>query len=175
MLHLIPASLHRLAYRIAHALRKCWWRIARPRLYGVRVLAIDPEGRVLLVRHSYGSGRWSPPGGGMRKGEDACVAGLRELREETGCTIDGIYEIAVVEERLHGTANVVRIVGGPVVGTPHANLREIVETRFCALDALPEAMPPYLRAGLPGWITAATIADRPAPAAPPVPPPEPTG
>lgn len=175
MLRLIPAPLHRLGYRIAHALRKRWWRIARPRLYGVRVLAIDAQGRVLLVRHSYGSGRWLPPGGGMHPGENACAAGLRELLEETGCTIDGIREIAQVEEPLYGAPNVVRIVGGAIVGTPRPNLREIVETRFFAPDALPEAMPPYLRADLPGWITAATVADRPAPEPLPAPPPTPTG
>lgn len=171
MFHLIPAPLHRLAYRFAHSLRKTWWRTARPTIYGVRVLALDAEGRVLLVRHSYGSRQWSPPGGGMRRRENACAAGLRELREETGCAIEGIHEIARTQEPLHGATNVVRIVGGPIVGTPRPNQREIVEARFFAPDALPERMPPRLRAYLPAWVKAATAADRPAPAAPPAPPP----
>lgn len=60
------------------------WRLFRPRLDGVRVLAIDSTGRVLLVRHSYGTPRWMAPGGGLRPGEDPILAAGRELAEETG-------------------------------------------------------------------------------------------
>ena len=74
MLHLIPAPAHRTVLRIAHGLRLRWWRMRKPRLAGCRVLALDREDRVLLVRHSYGSGKWMPPGGGLTRGEDALAA-----------------------------------------------------------------------------------------------------
>lgn len=175
MLHLIPAPLHRLAYRLAHALRKRWWRIARPRVTGCRMLAFDAEGRVLLVRHSYGSGKWMAPSGGMKPGEDPCDAARHELREEVNCTIDPMREIARVEEPLSGATNVVHIVAGPIQGTPKPNMREIVEARFFAPDALPQDMPAPLRAALPAWIRAATAADRPPPAPHPAHPPAQTG
>lgn len=40
------------------------------------------KGRLLLVRER-GAKHWSLPGGGMKKGEDAVAAAIRELDEET--------------------------------------------------------------------------------------------
>ena len=179
MLHLIPKPLHRLAYRLAHGLRKRWWRIARSRLTGCRVLAFDGEGRVLLVRHSYGSGRWMFPGGGVAKGEDPAAAAARELLEETGCRLAAPLAVARIEEVLHGSVNVVHIFAGQAAGTPRVDHREIVEARFFAPDALPEDMPAALRDGASEWIRAAK-AGRPAPPfpsldSPPPPSPAPTG
>ena len=53
----------------------------------VHVVALTPEDEVVLVRQfRAGSGRDSLeiPGGLVEPGEDPCVAGARELREETG-------------------------------------------------------------------------------------------
>lgn len=53
----------------------------------VHVIAVTPERQVVLVRQfRVGSGEDSleTPGGLVEEGEDPCVAGARELREETG-------------------------------------------------------------------------------------------
>ncbi len=53
----------------------------------VHVIAVTPEKQVVLVRQfRAGSGEDSleTPGGLVEPGEDPCVAGARELREETG-------------------------------------------------------------------------------------------
>lgn len=174
MLRLIPPPLHRLAYRLAHGLRTRWWRLARPRLNGCRVLALDEASRVLLVRHSYGSGRWMLPGGGIARGEDPVAAAARELREETGCRLDAPRLLDRFEEPLHGAVNVVHLVAGHVAGEPAVDGREIVDAGFFAPGALPADIPAPLRECLPGWLTAAT-AGRPAPPAPVLfPPPSPT-
>lgn len=178
MLHLIPAPLHRAGYRLAHALRKRWWRIRKPRLVGCRVLAFDAEGRVLLVRHSYGTGKWMPPGGGIGRGETPVAAAVRELREETGCSLHEASQIALVEEGLHGTGNLVHVIAGRGEGRLAPDGREVIEAAFFAMDDLPDFMPLRLRSSLPEWVKAAK-ADRPAdPDRPPVPlpalPPEPT-
>lgn len=54
-----------------------------------RVLLLDPDDRVLLMRYDDGppNGRhWSTPGGGAEPGEDYEAAARRELAEETGWT-----------------------------------------------------------------------------------------
>jgi ADP-ribose pyrophosphatase YjhB (NUDIX family) len=52
-----------------------------------RVILLDPDDRVLLMRYDDGppNGRhWSTPGGGVEAGEEYRAAALRELAEETG-------------------------------------------------------------------------------------------
>lgn len=154
MLRLIPPVLHRMSLRFAHAARKRWWRLRRPRLNGCRVLAFDGARRILLIRHSYGSGQWMPPGGGIGRGETPLAAALRELREETGCALDGAVEVAQVTESLHGAGNRVHVVAGRTDDGPVADRREVMEARFFAPDALPADMPAGLRADIPGWIRA---------------------
>lgn len=58
-----------------------------PQRLAGRVIAIDPEGRVLLFFYDDPppKGRhWSTPGGGVEDGEDFHAAARRELSEETG-------------------------------------------------------------------------------------------
>jgi ADP-ribose pyrophosphatase YjhB (NUDIX family) len=58
----------------------------RTRLAG-RVIVLDPEDRVLLMRYDDGPPNgvhWSTPGGGLNPGEDFAAGAARELAEETG-------------------------------------------------------------------------------------------
>lgn len=52
-----------------------------------RVILLDPDDRVLLMRYDDGppnGSHWSTPGGGLNAGEEYPAAALRELEEETG-------------------------------------------------------------------------------------------
>ena len=55
---------------------------------GVRGVAIDGEGRVLLVKHTYVHGWWLP-GGGVERGQTVEAAIVREMREEAGLIVEG--------------------------------------------------------------------------------------
>ncbi len=116
-----------------------WQKLTRPLTVGVRALAVDGEGRVLLVRHSYLPG-WHLPGGRVDKGETACAAAIRELREETGLT-------AMVPPRLLGLYGRFRHGGSDHVavyvvehwtGTPQPDGLEVAEAGFFALGRLPD-------------------------------------
>lgn len=72
-----------------------------PQRRAARVLLLDPQDRVLLMRYDDPppEGRhWSTPGGGLNPGEDYPEAALRELAEETGWT-----DIALAGEVLEQT------------------------------------------------------------------------
>lgn len=65
-----------------------WSRLTRGKTLGVRGVAVDGDGRVLLVKHTYLAGWWLP-GGGVDRGETTQAAVVRELREEGGLIARG--------------------------------------------------------------------------------------
>lgn len=152
MLRLIPAPLHRLGLRAAHGVRRRWWRLAQVRLQGSRVLAFDARGRLLLVRHSYGSSSWMLPGGGIARREDPLAAALRELAEETGLTLADPRCLAALDEPLYGTVNRVHLVTGRAEGVLAIDGREIIAAAFFAPHSLPADLSPALMRELPGWL-----------------------
>ena len=155
MLHLITAPLHRLGLRLAHAVRKRWWRVAKVTLRGCRVMAFDADGRVLLIRHSYGSGNWMLPGGGIGRGEVPLAAAQRELREETGCVLDQPRCLARIDEPLYGTLNQVYLVSGTARGTLRCDGREVIEAAFFAPETLPADLSPALAVQFESWLALA--------------------
>lgn len=63
---------------------------------GAAAAIFDEDGRILLVRHSYGRLNWELPGGVAESGESPERTALREVAEETGLTVvpervTGIY------------------------------------------------------------------------------------
>jgi ADP-ribose pyrophosphatase YjhB (NUDIX family) len=60
-----------------------------PERLAARVVLLDPDHRVLLMRYDDGppnGSHWTTPGGGLNQGEDFRAGALRELAEETGWT-----------------------------------------------------------------------------------------
>lgn len=129
------------AIRIGHPLRKLYWRIAKPEGHGVKVMAFDEEGRLLLVRHSYGrSDLWMLPGGAIDKGEEADAAAIRELKEETALDADGLTLFAHYLNNLEGKRDHVTLFTCTVKGAHRIDEQEIIEARFFALHALPDTI-----------------------------------
>ena len=152
MLARLPAPLHRLALKLAHALRLAWWSVRRPELHGCNVIASDRQGRVLLVRHSYQSpGKWMLPGGGMARGERAEVAAERELLEEAGCRLAEARCFAVEVVGLAGASNHIHLVAGVTADEPRPDLREILAAEFFRVDALPDTITNTARARIERW------------------------
>ena len=115
-------------------------------------MAFDADGRVLLIRHSYGSGSWMLPGGGIGRDETPLAAAMRELREETGCALLDPRCLTRIDEPLYGTTNQVFLVSGTASGTLRCDGREVIEARFFAPDALPPGLSPALAARFDAWL-----------------------
>lgn len=131
--------------RVADWRARVLWRLGAlwraPITLGVRLMVLDEDERILLVRHTY-TGGWHMPGGGVDPGETAAEAALREVREETGLTLEGtpnlfgLYLNKPLGARDHVALFVLR--GVPVQNSalvPQAG--EIAAARFAPLSDLP--------------------------------------
>lgn len=127
---------------------RAWWRFNRGMTLGVRGVATDADGRVLLIRHTYIDG-WFLPGGGVESGEIALESLRREMAEEAGvamrrATLLGVYSNAPGFRNDH--VLVYRIDDWSPTAPDAAG--EIAERGFFALDALPEGVSKGTRARL---------------------------
>lgn len=115
-------------------------------LPGVFAVIFDDQGRILCVRHNYGDGRWSLPGGGLEDGETVVEALKREVREETGLDVEPDRVIASYSGPEPGRQSLVircKVTGGELI----ASNGEIAEVRFFGQDQLPASLGPSGRVG----------------------------
>lgn len=132
------SPLRRALEPLIRPLFHAWWRVSRGMTLGVRGIATDAEGRVLLIRHTYVEG-WFLPGGGVERGEVAHEALAREMAEEGGvepiapAVLLGVYSNAPRFPDDH--VLVYRVTDWRACAT--ASEGEIAERGFFPLDALP--------------------------------------
>jgi ADP-ribose pyrophosphatase YjhB (NUDIX family) len=116
---------------------------------GVRGVACDAEGRVLLVRHTYMSG-WHLPGGGVERGETCEHAMRKEFAEEAGLRVEpGALTLASIHlNRSFAGDHVLVYRAAAWTPCPPDSAGEIAERGFFAPDRLPEGTRPHVRARL---------------------------
>lgn len=116
-----------------------WSRMSRGMTLGVRGVAVDAEGRVLLVKHTYLAGWWLP-GGGVDRGETTQAAVIRELREEAGLIAKGEPRLLSVHsnERFFPGDHVLVFRIDAFDLTERTSHGEIAEIGWFHPDALPE-------------------------------------
>jgi len=91
-------ALYRTAYRCAYQMMRVYWAVLHPQAHGALV-ALWQNDKILLVQNSYARYR-SLPGGYVRRHENGRDAAVRELREETGLSVDA-SELRVALDKHH--------------------------------------------------------------------------
>lgn len=116
-------------------------RMAARTTLGVRALVFDPDGRVLLLRHTYVPG-WYFPGGGVEANETAAEAAEREILEETAVVLVEPPRLVSMHLniRVSPRDHVAFFVGRTEAATARARTGEIAEVGFFAPGALPEGV-----------------------------------
>lgn len=115
--------------------------LLRPRLsLGARLVALDDQGRVFLVKHSYVPGFYLP-GGAVELDETVADAALREAHEEGGLefpnlpVLFNIYRSTKAGRRDHIVLFVVR--DATRSPTAKSSFPEIIDAGFYPADDLP--------------------------------------
>lgn len=135
----LPTPVLRVAYRYGHHLARGYWRIRRPAVFGVKALLRDEQGRILLVRHTYGDrDAWGLPGGGRHGDEPAEHTATREVREEVGVEVTAWISLGeIYSEALHKRDTVTVLLGDWPGGELLLQDSELAEAAWFASDALP--------------------------------------
>jgi len=128
---------------------------------GVHVV-LERAGRILLMRRAgtgFFDGLYSLPGGHVEEGESLRATAVREMREELGIDLESAaFEVIGVVHRRSDTNRIdFFLCASDWSGEPHiAEPQRCDDLRWCAPDALPETVVPYIREALaagPGpWI-----------------------
>lgn len=100
-------------FKFASSIRKLYWRLARPRTFGVKAVIARPgqPNQCLVVQHSYGSkNAWNFPGGGYRPSQETPAAAVqRELREELGVGCRAVSKLGEYWTNAEGKQDTVSI------------------------------------------------------------------
>lgn len=139
-----PGLSERMISRLMHL----YWRFSRGLTLGVRGMAIDANGRIFLIKHSYVPG-WHLPGGGVEPHESMREALDREMMEEGNIEflreprLFGVYHNRNTSGRDHVALFVTEMFTQNMPPQPNA---EIISHGFFARDALPADTTPGTRA-----------------------------
>lgn len=140
------AALGRLSHKAITPFMKLYMSEKHVR---ARVLILNEEKEVLLVRSWLGHQKWTLPGGGIRRSETPAEAASREVHEETGMRIpaDHLRELGSFpnESILKYTYTIACYVVEVAKREPHiARHRrlEMLDMAWFKLDALPKDASP---------------------------------
>lgn len=125
---------------------------------GVRVIILDENDKMLMVRHHHDDKDiWMVPGGGIEAGESSAEAAAREVKEETGLDVEIgrlIWHVEEVSERGQRFVNffIARVSGGklalghdPEYDDAHQVLREVKFMSREEVQDLSNIYPHYLK------------------------------
>lgn len=100
------------------------------------MLLRDDTGRVLLVRHTYGTSGWALPGGGIGRNDDPVEGARREMREELGCELREVQLLRTFSETISGAQHTGHLFTAHPDREPVVDGRELDEACWFAVEEL---------------------------------------
>lgn len=139
-------GFRQLLRNVAKRLLHTFFFFRRGMTLGVRAACFDGQGRVFLVRHTYVPG-WHMPGGGVERGETCIAAIHKEIREEGNLVASSAPQLIHVyfNNRTSDRDHVMFYRLEVTQTAAKAPDREISESGFFPLNALPEGTTPATR------------------------------
>lgn len=126
---------------INRALR-LYWRIRKPKTFGVRALVVGADERLLLVKHTYAR-YWYLPGGGRKESEPPETALARELREELGIRDVRVERhLATYFSEFEGKRDTIDVFVARADSIEKLQRLEIAAAQWFAMDTLPADISP---------------------------------
>jgi 8-oxo-dGTP diphosphatase len=130
-----------LPVKIRRAIAGVWqwyllWLLHDKFMIGVSGVVLNERNQILLLKHRYWpEGSWGLPGGYAKKGERLEDTLAREVKEETGYTIEvlSLLKLASGYKLRLEVHYLARMVGGDL----QLDEREVLEAKFFSPDELP--------------------------------------
>jgi ADP-ribose pyrophosphatase YjhB (NUDIX family) len=136
--------VRRLAYRAAYSMLRLIWLLRRPTQIGVKCLLIN-DGRILLVRHTYGDRSWDLPGGMLKRHEQPLSAARREMREELGVEGAGWTSLGAVQGTVHHRRDTIHCYRAELTAPGLTlDLGELAAAGWFTRSELPPDLGPYV-------------------------------
>jgi ADP-ribose pyrophosphatase YjhB (NUDIX family) len=125
-------------YKLLYRLLRIYWFVFRPEVSGVRCL-VECEGKLLLIRQTYGDMLWTLPGGLVKKNESPENAARREVREEAGLELRDLRTLGhFTDTHEHARDTVHCFWGESSGGDVRIDRDEIYEARWFGAGELPQ-------------------------------------
>jgi 8-oxo-dGTP pyrophosphatase MutT (NUDIX family) len=146
--------------RFYHLLKNAIFAIFAKQTIGVRMLLLNKDEEVLLVKHTYQKG-WYTIGGGVESKETPMGAMLRELKEEVGVTLTSKLKLfSVYYSRNEKRDDYIIFYIGRGGIQEKADSPEIAEQQWFALDKLPDDISPATKRRIQEYLEEVEISEQ---------------
>ena len=127
---------------VALPLARFYWFVFRPRTEGVKVIIFNKDrSEVLLVRHTYGDGRWMFPGGGKEGEESPEKIARREMDEELRVSLQDLKRVDTTTSRKEWKRDQITILTAEITDDPTPDPFEIARAKWFPWSDLPQLGP----------------------------------
>ena len=128
-------------YQLVFLLKRIYWFLFRPRTYGVKCVLVD-NGKIIMVRRSFGSDKWVFPGGVIKVGESPNNAVRREIKEDLGIVLEELHDLGDFTQSIYHRRETIRCFTsvGPF-NTVGPDKEKIKEIRWFEVAHLPSLTP----------------------------------